>query len=217
MNCAAVLYRSAALIVGLMCGLMRAADAEDAFERAYESDDFILSHDGEARIEIGLDTTAPEILRLAVDLQDALYRLGGARPPLRHLVGAPDGSPSAPWNLIVLVPAWPGSVAAVESEPARFTVSMESLQPGYSINCLKRLRVDYRSPADARDALEWLFTEYFQAPFPVPAGFTEPGPVLSIRFELPESDSDGAPQSVHVVYPLTRSTSTVSKRAGVAP
>lgn len=163
--------------------------AEEAFDEAYSSDAFILAHGGESRIQVFLDTTDSEMLQLAVDLQNTLEALGGGRPPLRHGQAAPEASPSGLWNVIALIANDSAVAAEVRIHPVRYTVSMEYLQPGYSLNCLKRLRIDYRNPSDAREALAWVFQESFCVPFPKELNRGSPPPVLSLVPVAPESDS----------------------------
>ena len=200
-------------LLSALCSILPlVTGAEGAFERAYEADAFILAHNGESRIKIGVDTTDPAMLRLAMDLQETLKNLGGARPPLQHPVTAPEASPSGSWNLITFVPHWPGAAAAVQTLPARYTVSMEYLQPGHSINCLKRLRIDYRQPEDARDALSWVFQEFCATPFPAPNTQAEPHEALSFRVHIPESSLDVVQQELKTSRRDTASARPPSKR-----
>ena len=71
-------------------------------------------------------------------------------------------------------------------EQPLYTVSWEYLQPGYSINCPKRLRIAYRDVANAREAIEAVLKREFGTALTSPRPAPTPKSLLFIPTETPE-------------------------------
>ena len=55
-------------------------------------------------VSIGVDTTNPDLLKLAIDLQATIFNLGGARPPIENIgPRVPPGSTNLMWRMIYFV------------------------------------------------------------------------------------------------------------------
>lgn len=117
------------------------------YEKINREGAFILAHNRFTGMAIGVDTTNPVMLKLAIELQQKIFTIAGARPPLEHVMGADPGSRDIRWRMIYFT----HEETNIPDEQPRYTISWEFHQPGYSINCGKRLRIGYLDPADARE------------------------------------------------------------------
>jgi len=111
---------------------------DPAYSKAYNADSFIIANNGHSHISIGVDTANPELLKLGVALQETVYALSGARPPIEHIGVVSLGSKSGQWSMIYFVQ----DMRSMGAQPL-YTVSMEYHQPGYSINCGKRIKIAF--------------------------------------------------------------------------
>lgn len=131
--------------------------ADEEYEKANREGAFLLAHNRYSAVSIGVDTTNPDLLKLAIDLQETIFALGGARPPIENIgPGVGPGSTNLMWRMIYFTQ----DLRSMGEQPL-YTVSWEFHQPGYSLNCGKRLRVAYRDVADAREAIEAVLKKEF--------------------------------------------------------
>jgi hypothetical protein len=156
--------------------------ADEEYEKANRDGAFILAHNRYSAVSIGVDTTNPDLLKLAIDLQETIFALGGARPPIENIgpvVG--PGSTNMMWRMIYFTE----DLRSMGEQPL-YTVSWEFHQPGYSRNCGKRLRIAYRDAAEAREAIEAILKKEFGTGLAVPNPKTAPKRLLYIPTETPE-------------------------------
>lgn len=131
--------------------------AGEDYEKANREGAFILAHNRYSVVSIGVDTTNPDLLKLAIDLQATIFNLGGARPPIENIgPRVPPGSTNLMWRMIYFVQ----DLRSMGEQPL-YTVAWEHLQPGYSMNCPKRLRITYRDVESAREAIEAILKKEF--------------------------------------------------------
>lgn len=159
-----------------------ALGADGEYEKAHRDGAFVLAHNGYSAISIGVDTTNPDLLKLAISLQDTIFTLGGARPPIENIgpVGG-SGSTNMMWCMIYFVQ----DLRSMGEQPL-YTVAWEYLQPGYSKNCPKRLRIAYRDVADAQEAIETILKNEFGTGLIVLNPKTIPKRLLCIATQTPE-------------------------------
>ena len=67
-----------------------------------------------------------------------------------------------------------------------YTVAWEHLQPGYSMNCPKRLRITYRDVESAREAIEAILKKEFGIGLNMPDSTPTLRSLLFIPTETPE-------------------------------
>lgn len=131
--------------------------ADEEYEKANREGAFVLAYNRYSAVCIGVDTTNPDLLKLAIELQETIFALGGARPPIENIgPGVGPGSTNLMWQMIYFTQ----DLRSMGEQPL-YTVSWEFLQPGYSLNCGKRLRIAYRDVADAREAIEAVLKQEF--------------------------------------------------------
>ena len=170
------------LLASVVLIAVGAFGADEEYEKANRNGAFILAHNRYSAVSIGVDTTNPDLLKLAIELQETISALGGARPPIENVgpVAGP-GSTNLMWRMIYFVQ----DLRSMGEQPL-YTVAWEYLQPGYSINCPKRLRIAYRDVANAREAIEAVLKEEFGTGLTVPNPTTIPKRLLFIPTETPE-------------------------------
>jgi len=156
--------------------------ADEEYEKANRDGAFILAHNRYSAVSIGVDTTNPDLLKLAIELQETLSVLGGARPPIENVgpVAGP-GSTNLMWQMIYFVQ----DLRSMGKQPL-YTVAWEYLQPGNSINCPKRLRIAYRDVAHAREAIEAILNKEFGTGLTGPNPKIIPQRLLVIPTQTPE-------------------------------
>ena len=86
-----------ACLVVLLAGNAGAAD--EAYEKIWRDGAFVLAHNRYAGVSVGVNTTQPEMLKLAIEVQETLFALGGARPPIEYVAGTPDPR----WQMIYFI------------------------------------------------------------------------------------------------------------------
>lgn len=154
-----------------------AGAADEAYEKIWRDGAFVLAHNRYTGVSVGVDTTQPEMLKLAIEVQETLFALGGARPPIEYVAGTPDPR----WQMIYFIQ----DRRSTGEQPA-YTVSWEFNQPRYSINCSKRLRITYNEPADAREAIEWILKKELGAGLQTADPKVAPRPLLYLTTQMPE-------------------------------
>ena len=170
------------LLASVVLIAVGAFGADEEYEKANRDGAFILTHNQYSAVSIGVDTTNPGLLKLAIELQDTISVLGGARPPIENVppVAGP-GSTNLMWSMIYFVQ----DLRSMGEQPL-YTVSCEYLQPGYSINCPKRLRIAYRDGVNAREAIETVLKREFGTGLVAPSPATMPKRLLFIPTQTPE-------------------------------
>ena len=165
-------------IVAMALGLAgNACAADEAYEKIWRDGAFVLAHNRYTGVSVGVNTTQPEMLKLAIEVQETLFALGGARPPIEHVVGTPDPR----WQMIYFIQ----DQRSDRAQPS-FTVSWEFNQPRYSINCSKRLRITYNEVADAREAIEWMLKKELGSGLKTADPQVAPRPLLYLTTQMPE-------------------------------
>ena len=145
------------LVTTVLLLVLGALAAGEDYEKANREGAFILAHNRYSVVSIGVDTTNPDLLKLAIDLQATIFNLGGARPPIENIgPRVPPGSTNLMWRMIYFVQ----DLRSMGEQPL-YTVAWEHLQPGYSMNCPKRLRITYRDVESAREAIEAILKKEF--------------------------------------------------------
>ncbi len=108
---------------------------EKSSEEIRQDNDMSLSHEGKSGVSLSLDTTDPEMLKLGVELQTALFHLSGARLPMvdsQHAGGK--------WNSIVLQRKFPSSLYV--ANPLPYEVEITKHEPWY-VGCSKNLEIRF--------------------------------------------------------------------------
>jgi len=119
-------------------------------------------------------------------LQETVFALGGARPPIENIgpaVGA--GSTNMMWRMIYFTQ----DLRSMGGQPL-YTVSWEYLQPGYSSNCPKRLRIAYYDVANATEAIETILKKELGSGLTNTAPSTGKKRLLYIPTETPASSHE---------------------------
>jgi len=159
-----------------------ACAADEAYEKIWRDGAFVLAHNRYGGVSVGVDTTQPEMLKLAIEVQETLLALDGARPPIQHLWSSGvAGGTDLGWQMIYFIQ----DRRSTGEQPA-YTVSWEFHQPRYSINCSKRLRITYDEPADAREAIEFIFKKELGAGLQTADSEVTPRPLLYLTTQMPE-------------------------------
>ena len=162
--------------------VLGALAAGEDYEKANREGAFILAHNRYSVVSIGVDTTNPDLLKLAIDLQATIFNLGGARPPIENIgPRVPPGSTNLMWRMIYFVQ----DLRSMGEQPL-YTVAWEHLQPGYSMNCPKRLRITYRDVESAREAIEAILKKEFGIGLNMPDSTPTLRSLLFIPTETPE-------------------------------
>jgi hypothetical protein len=140
-------------LVATACGIAGISQAEEkTYHDVHRGGAFMIAHNRFTGCAIGVDTTNPDMLKLAIELQNKLYSLSGARLPIEYVVsGVKPGRKEMRFQMIYFT-----QKKLSTGEEAAYTLSWEFHQPGYSINCRKRIRIEYSSLRDARDAIEFI-------------------------------------------------------------
>lgn len=174
------------VVAAIILTATSALAADEEYETVHRAGALILAHNGYAGISIGVDTTNPDLLKLAISLQETVFALGGARPPIENIgpsVGA--GSTNMMWRMIYFTQ----DLRNMGEQPL-YTVSWEYLQPGYSINCPKRLRIAYHDVANATEAIETILKRELGTGLTNTAPSTGKKRLLYIPTETPASSHD---------------------------
>ena len=170
------------LVTTVLLLVLGALAAGEDYEKANREGAFILAHNRYSVVSIGVDTTNPDLLKLAIDLQATIFNLGGARPPIENIgPRVPPGSTNLMWRMIYFVQ----DLRSMGEQPL-YTVAWEHLQPGYSMNCPKRLRITYRDVESAREAIEAILKKEFGIGLNMPDSTPTLRSLLFIPTETPE-------------------------------
>ena len=170
------------LVTTVLLLVLGALAAGEDYEKANREGAFILAHNRYSVVSIGVDTTNPDLLKLAIDLQATIFNLGGARPPIENIgPRVPPGSTNLMWRMIYFVQ----DLRSMGEQPP-YTVAWEHLQPGYSMNCPKRLRITYRDVESAREAIEAILKKEFGIGLNMPDSTPTLRSLLFIPTETPE-------------------------------
>lgn len=142
--------------VGTAFGLAGITQAEEkTYHDVHQGGAFMIAHNRFTGCAIGVDTANPEMLKLAIELQAKLYSISGAMLPIEYVPsGIKPGSKEMRFQMIYF-----SQKRLSTGEEAAYSLSWEFHQPGCSINCRKRIRIEYSDLQDARDAIEFILTK----------------------------------------------------------
>lgn len=99
-----MMMKSLIFLASVVIIAVNAFGADEEYEKANRDGAFIICHNGYSAVSIGVDTTNPDLLKLAIELQETIFALGGARPPIENIGPAVGpGNPSIMWRMIYFV------------------------------------------------------------------------------------------------------------------
>lgn len=145
---------------------------------------FILAHNRFTGMAIGVNTTDPVMLKLAIDLQQKIFALAGARPPLEHMLSIDPGSRDLRFSMIYFT----HEQSSIPDAKPWYAISWEFHQPGYSINCSKRLRIEYADHDAAKEAINWFLKEELGTDLSDLEPKEDPMEILFVPVKTPEKD-----------------------------